>query len=326
MPPPNGPQNPSINGPMRGGPMLPFQPFLGVITAIVASLIFAWLLARYFSKPIRSLRTAFGAIAGGNLNTRLDPEMGRRSDELADLGRDFDTMAERLTNLVDGQRRMLHEVSHELRSPLSRLQVAIGLARQQPDKIDSSLTRIERESARMEKLVSELLTISRLDASGHLLGRDDIDLGGLVAKIIDDARFEAEASGNTLEFVGDCSVCVQGDMALLHSAIENVVRNAVKHTTPGTEVIVEALLNSVRNEIKLTVLDRGPGVPEKELQVIFEPFFRGASTVRNSDGHGLGLAIATRVVSSHGGRIVATNRDGGGLRVEIFLPVKIDRV
>jgi two-component system OmpR family sensor kinase len=316
-PPPNGPTH---GGP--GGPMQPFQPFLGVATAILASLIFAWLLARYFSKPIQSLRLAFEAIASGNLNARLGSEMGQRSDELADLGRDFDAMADRLRSLVEGQRRMLHEVSHELRSPLARLQVAIGLARQQPEKIGASLTRIERESARMEKLVGELLTLSRLDALGHPLDLDVIDFGELVVSVVDDARFEAEANGRTLELAGNCWICIKGDLELLHRAIENVVRNALKHTAPGSAVIVEAQLNLGRDEIHLSVLDRGPGVPVDELQLIFEPFFRGASTVRNLDGHGLGLAIANRVVGIHGGRILATNREGGGLCVEISLPIK----
>ena len=312
---------PPHGGPPLGGPMQPFQPFLGVATAILASLIFAWLLARYFSKPIHSLRLAFDAIASGNLDTRLGAEMGRRSDELADLGRDFDGMAERLRSLVEGQRRMLHDVSHELRSPLARLHVAIGLARQQPEKIESSLTRIERECARMEKLVGELLTLSRLEESGNLLAKDEIDLGELIDNVINDARFEAEANDRTLELVGNASVLMRGDTEMLHRAIENVVRNAVKHTAPGSTVIVEAQPDLTRSEFRLSVVDRGPGVPPDELQTIFEPFFRGASTVRNSDGHGLGLAIAIRVVSNHGGHIVATNREGGGLRVEISLPI-----
>lgn len=316
---PHGPPGPG--GPPHGGPMQPFQPFLGVATAILASLIFAWLLARYFSKPIHSLSSAFESVAGGNLNTRLGSEMGRRSDELADLGRDFDGMAERLRNLVEGQRRMLHDVSHELRSPLTRLQVAIGLARQQPEKLEISLTRIERECARMEKLVSELLTLSRLEASGNVLTLDEIELGELVEHVIDDARFEAEANGRTLEFVGNASIVIQGDTELLYRAIENVVRNAVKHTAPATTVIVEAQLDLTQNEFHLSVLDHGPGVPHDELQTIFEPFFRGANTVRNSDGHGLGLAIASRVVDNHGGRIVAANREGGGLCVTISLPM-----
>ena len=306
---------------MEHGPMQPFQPFLGIATAILGSLIFAWLLARYFSKPIRSLRLAFESIAIGNLNTRLGPVMGKRRDELADLGRDFDTMAERLRTLVEGQRRMLHDVSHELRSPLTRLQVAIGLARQSPDKIEASLTRIERESVRMEKLVSELLTLSRLDASGHLLANDEIDFGELVMNIIEDAKFEAEANGRALEFVGDSAAYIKGDTELLYRAVENVVRNAVKYTALGTTVMVDAQLDLNRNEVHLSVLDRGPGVPAEELNLIFEPFFRGAATERSLDGHGLGLAIAVRVVNNHGGRLVAFNRQGGGLVVKISLPI-----
>jgi two-component system OmpR family sensor kinase len=327
--PPDGPMPPDDHRPPFGNhagepPHPPGdhpRPFLVFGTAVLASLIFALILAWYFSKPIHSLRSAFEAVAHGDLDTRLGSEMGLRRDELADLGRDFDSMVERLHKLVGGQRRLLHDVSHELRSPLARLQVAIGLARQQPDRIEASLARIERESARMEKLVDELLTLSKLEAAVLRPSDDDIDLGELVADVVDDAKFEAEANDRKLECVGTCAAFIKGDPELLHRAIENVVRNALKHTAVGTTIVIESQLDAKANEIRLTVLDRGPGVPQDELQRIFEPFFRGTGAVQSSDGHGLGLAIAQRVVRSHGGRIVAANREGGGLSVDITLPV-----
>jgi two-component system, OmpR family, sensor kinase len=278
-------------------------------------------LAWYFSKPIHSLRSAFEAVAGGDLDTRLGSDMGLRRDELADLGRDFDSMAERLRKLVEGQRRLLHDVSHELRSPLARLQAAIGLARQQPEKIEASLARIEHESVRMEQLIDELLTLSKLEATVPGDATDEIDLGELLLHVLDDAKFEAEANDRGLEFNGNCAVLVAGNPELLQRAIENVVRNALKHTAVGSNVEVTAQADAVRKEIRIAVLDRGPGVPPGELQAIFEPFFRGAGAVRNSDGHGLGLAIAQRVIRSHGGRIVAANRESGGLCIDIILPV-----
>jgi two-component system OmpR family sensor kinase len=244
---------------------------------------------------------------------------------LADLGRDFDGMVERLHALLGGQRRLLHDVSHELRSPLARLQAAIGLARQQPEKIDASLARIERESTRMEKLVDELLTLSRLEASVLDPIEGEVDLGELLADVVDDAKFEAEASNRKLEVIGNGAAWVKGDPELLHRAIENVVRNALKHTAVGSTVVIQAQADAKSNEIHLAVLDRGPGVLADELTAIFEPFFRGAGAVQSSDGHGLGLAIAQRVVRSHGGRISAVNRDGGGLCVEIVLPINTQR-
>jgi two-component system OmpR family sensor kinase len=315
-------------GPDRAGERPPphphddhFLPFLPIVSAVLGSLIFALLLAWYFSKPIRSLRSAFEAVASGDLEAGLGSAMGQRRDELADLGRDFDSMVERLRTLVDGQRRLLHDVSHELRSPLARLQAAIGLPRQQPEKMQTSLERIERESVRMDKLVGELLTLSKLEAGALNPAQDDINMDELVADLVYDARFEAEASSRKLEFTGNCAVVLKGDAELLHRAIENVVRNALKQTVAGSTVVLESGLDVQRNELRLAILDRGPGVPDDELKLIFDPFFRGVGAMQSIDGHGLGLAIAQRVVAAHRGSICAFNREGGGLCVEIRLPV-----
>lgn len=298
-----------------------FHLFLPMAAAFVASLIFAALLAWYISKPIRNLRSAFEAAAAGNLETRVGAVMGKRRDELADLGRDFDLMAGKLRVLMDGQRRLLHDVSHELRSPLARLQAAIGLARQRPEKIESSMVRIERESVRMDKLVGELLTLSRLEAGVIGAMSEEIPMGELIAGIVDDARFEAENNGKTVESSGSCEAIVSGRSELLHRAIENVVRNAVKHTAGGSSVMVETRLDAQQHRLRISILDHGPGVREAELNAIFEPFFRGSWADKDSDGHGLGLAIARRVVAAHGGSIQATNRMEGGLHVEIALPL-----
>jgi signal transduction histidine kinase len=302
-------------------PGFPFVPVVPLVATLLASLIFAALLAWYFSKPIRSLRSAFEAVAGGDLAVRLGPSMGQRRDELADLGRNFDRMASHLDALIDGQRRLLHDVSHELRSPLARLQAAIGLARQQPEKLASSLERIERESVRMDKLVGELLTLSRLEAGVMDGMEEEINMDELVSGVVADARFEAEMSGRTVVFSSCGEVPVKGSAELLHRALENVVRNALRHTPEGGKVAVEVLPDNGGNSLRLAILDQGPGVPERELSAIFEPFFRGGSS-QSTDGHGLGLAIARRVVEAHGGSVRASNRAGGGLCVEIVLPVK----
>ena len=289
----------------------------------LASLGFSALLALYLSTPIRHLRSAFDAAAAGKLDTRIGPRMGRRRDEIADLGRDFDRMAGQLQTLVSSQRRLLHDVSHELRSPLARLEAAIGLARQRPEKLDDTLDRIEREAARLDQLVGELLTLSRMQAGMERSADEEIDLVELVREVADDARFEAEASGRQVGFVGEGEAPVIANVELLHRALENVVRNAVKFTDEGTAVEVEIVRrpdpSGHPNRLAVTVSDRGPGVPEGELEAIFEPFFR-SETRAKTVGFGLGLAIARRAIEAHGGGIRARNRPSGGLKVEIVLP------
>jgi signal transduction histidine kinase len=216
---------------------------------------------------------------------------------------------------MDGQRRLLHDVSHELRSPLARLQAAIGLAHQQPDRIQPSLERIERESVRMDRLVGELLTLSRLDAGATPPAAEPVDLVEMIDQIADDARFEA---GARIEVGAPLPVTVHGAPDLLWSAVENIVRNAVKHGAGGQ---VDVAIHADGGHARLEVLDRGPGIAEEHLGDVFEPFFRSNPEKNVVDGHGLGLAIARRVVETHGGAIAAANREGGGLRVTITLPL-----
>jgi signal transduction histidine kinase len=290
--------------------------WLPLTAATLASLLFAVLLAWYFSRPIRALRSAFEAAAEGDLAPKFDgARLGVGGDELAELGHDFDRMSAQLRALMEGQRRLLHDVSHELRSPLARLQAAIGLAHQQPDKLAASLERIERESVRMDRLVGELLTLSRLEAATGQAGDELIDVVEMVDQIADDARFEA---GAPIEVEAPLPMTVRGAPDLLWSAVENIVRNAVKHG--GAAGKVELLLHPDQDQVHIDVLDRGPGIAEEHLGEIFEPFFRSNPTRNNVDGHGLGLAIAKRVIENHGGRIAAANRPGGGLRVTISLP------
>jgi two-component system OmpR family sensor kinase len=289
---------------------------------VLASLLFAALLAWYFSRPIRALRSAFEAAAAGDLAPRFGPG-AKGGDELLDLGRDFDRMSARLRALMDGQRRLLHDVSHELRSPLARMQAALGLAHQQPDKIGITLERIERESNRMDKLIGELLTLSRLEASPDVLRREPVDLVELVDGLVADARFEAgQAAGGAalrVDFDANERVGVSGDPDLLWSALENVVRNAARHGAPGGVVTVSVRI--VTGMARVEVCDRGPGIAPEDLPAIFQPFFRSGASRTGVDGHGLGLAIAQRVVQAHDGEIVVANRDGGGLRVTITLPL-----
>lgn len=315
-PPPDLPSRPAGEG--SHPPHGPRVPYVPLAIGTLASLLFAALLAWYFSRPIRALRSAFEAAASGDLAPRFSTAKAGPGDELVDLGRDFDRMSGQLRALIDNQRRLLHDVSHELRSPLARLQAAIGLAHQQPDKLADSLERIERESIRMDKLVDELLTLARLESAFSLPLAEDIALMELVEEITGDANFEAESQHRHVMVRGAATVQVHGSPDLLWRAIENVVRNAIKHSPDGG--IIEIVPEVADGKAILHVLDRGPGIAAADLDSIFQPFFRSHPLANNIDGHGLGLAIARRVIQAHGGTITAGNREDGGLRVTIVLP------
>lgn len=306
MPPPGG---------RRPGVPLPLLP---LVAGLLASLLCAAGLAWYFAKPIRQLRQAFDAAANGNLDVRVSPAMGGRRDELADLGKGFDRMTAQLQGVIEGQQRLLHDVSHEMRSPLARLQAAIGLARQQPARIEDFLQRIECEGDRMDQLIGELLTLSRFEAgvTGEL---EPVDIGELLATIAEDARFEGGARQISIAYSPGPSVEVRANAELLHRAIENVVRNAISHSPDGGSVRLAASCPAA-GSVHITIADQGPGVPEGELEAIFQPFFRGEGSTFGS-GHGLGLAIARRAIIASGGRIYAKKADREGLSVDIELPL-----
>ncbi len=294
-------------------------PLIPILVGALASFIFAALLAWYFSKPIKRLHQAFASAANGNLDARVGLSMGSRRDELADLGSAFDVMAIRLGALLQSQTRLLHQVSHELRSPLARLQIAVGLARQQPEKLESSLARIERESERMDDLVGELLALSRLESGAIKLEKESVNLNELLTTVLEDARFEGDAKQITIDYApqAEASVSLQGQQDLLHRAIDNVVRNAIKYSVSQSHVSIKT---SVENGfINIAVKDQGAGVAEEELDLIFQAFFRGSNT-NQADGHGVGLAIAKQIVEAHGGTITAKNSAAGGLIVAIRLP------
>lgn len=292
------------------------------LIAFIVSLVLAALLAWYLARPIRSLREAFTAAEAGDLDVKLDPVMARRHDELADLGRHFERMAARLREVLDGQRRLLHDVSHEMRSPLARLQAAIGLARQQPEKLEEHINRIELEAVRIDALVEELLTLSRLHNGIDLELKQEICLIDVVNSVIEDCDFEARLDGGEVKLTDTSNLHVNGNSDLLHRAIENVIRNAVKHGGKGRSVTVALHESAEGTRAHLRVLDTGPGVPQEYLARVFEPFVR-PSTAEGAEvnGHGLGLTIARRIIDAHGGDIRLSNRPEGGLSVEILLPM-----
>ncbi|MCB1057270.1 MAG: HAMP domain-containing protein [Acidobacteria bacterium] len=293
-------------------------PWLGLLTLALGSLGFSFLLAASLARPIRSLKGAFDQMAQGELDVRVEPSLGRRHDELGELGRHFDLMVERLGQMVEARRQLLHDVSHELRSPLARLTVALDLARQRPERTAEALERIESEAHRLDRLIGEVLTLARIEGAKTPPVDEYVDLVELLRSVVDDVAFEAEASGQSCRFDPGRveEIVLRGNGELLHRAFENVLRNAIHHGSgeAGVEVRLDARPDA--GEVTVRVLDRGEGVPAQELATLFEPFARGAG----SKGTGLGLAITRRAVEVHGGRVRAANREGGGLEVEIVLP------
>ena len=307
-----------LRGPGPGPGPGPKLPFVHLLFGALVSLVFAALLATYIARPIRRLRQALQAAAGGQLVPGVATAIGNRRDELADLGHDFDRMAQHLAQLMEGQRRLLHDVSHELRSPLARLNAVIGLARQQPDKFDDCLLRLEHESVRMDRLLSELLTLSRLESGMMARDNEPLDIADLLADVIADTAPEAAQARCQVELDVGCHDCVAcGDAEMLHRVFDNLLRNVLKHAATGGWVGIA--LSVVGDALCVRVEDRGPGVPDAELARLFEPFYRGTQ-VAARNGHGLGLAIVRQIVDNHHGRIEAANRTAGGLCVSVYLP------
>jgi len=297
-------------------------PGLGIAIFVLSSGLVCYLLAWSMTSPITRLRQATRRLAEGDLSARSGAPVNGRSDEIGQLMRDFDQMAERIESLVEAQSRLLKDVSHELRSPLARLSVALGLARHRatPD-IENTLDRIELETDRLNQLIQRLLTISRLEAGTDGLRRSRLSLRGLVEQVAHDAEYETPGRIRVFSIDHD-EYDVDADIDLLRSAIENVIRNAARYTADGTTVDIR-LEREDRNggDVIVRVLDSGPGVPPADLEKIFLPFFRlDDARNRQTGGAGLGLSIAERAIRLHGGLVRASNRAEGGLEVEIRIP------
>ena len=298
-------------------------PLLLLAVAVTALLSFA--LARSLTRPIRDLQRATQALSGGALDTRVAAATRGRRDELGQLAASFDAMAARLATLIEVREQLLRDVSHELRSPLARMRLATGLARQSGADIPRQLERLETEIERLDELIGRVLDIARLDSGAGAITVERLDLVELVDRLAADARYEAEASGRRIGWQPTLTSCpIEADPAWLGAAIENVVRNALRHTPAKTEVAIT--LQTTPGAAAITITDSGPGVPEAELSRIFEPFHRVATARdRSSGGAGLGLAIAARVMRAHGGSIEAVNRRDAtgaarGLAVTLRLP------
>jgi two-component system sensor histidine kinase CpxA len=302
------------------------MPIPGLIILIITSGLVCYFLSWYLTKPIVRLRTATRQLAAGDLTARSGAPVSGRRDEVAGLMRDFDAMAERLETLMKAQSRLLNDISHELRSPLARLNVALGLARQRAG-VESAdmLERIELEASRLNELIGRILTLARLEDGEQRVPQTPVSLNELVENIAEDAEFEAQARHCHVHVeIPQGQWEVRGNASLLHSAVENVVRNAIRYTQERTSVEIElaSMAGANGREAVLKISDNGPGVPTDALDKLFEPFYRlDDARGRLTGGVGLGLAITERAVRFHGGKVSAFNRAEGGLRIEIRLPM-----
>lgn len=296
--------------------------WLVFVIALVVSGVVSWLLALAISRPVRKLRDATVALAGGDFAIRVDEAVGKRRDELGMLGRDFDSMAENLERAAKRQAELSRNISHELRSPLARMRVAIEMARQNNGDTPE-FDRLDKEMERLDGLIGQILSYTKLDTSPEQ-DAQAVELADLVQEVVENVNYECKAEGIAGVSVHariDASPSVRGHAEAMRSAIENVVRNAVHHSPSGGTV--DVLLTRDGASALIEVRDSGPGVNDEELDRLFEPFFQTRASARSKDdrGSGLGLAIAERAVSLHRGTIRAENYPGGGLLVRVLLPL-----
>ena len=320
-----------VIGPVRDTPRLfgelelPGVPYAILAIALGVSALVCFFLARYLAAPVDRLRLATRQLAAGDLNVQVLPALKGRQDDLGLLAADLDAMAERLRQLLETKQQLLRDVSHELRSPLARMQLAISLARREESGAERHLARIACEADRLEALIARTLKLVRLERPANELEHGSVDVRGLLRNIAADVAIEADDRGCCVHVEPGGALAVSGDPELLRSAFENVVRNAVRYSPAGATVVITArrIAGDPRDNVQVTVNDHGPGVPEKELGLIFEPFYRvDAARGHAAGGEGLGLAIAARAVALHGGRIEARNLPLGGLAVSITLPAE----
>lgn len=288
------------------------------VLAMTLSGLVCYILARYLTRNLKQLSIAARSLASGDLSARATLSNLSKNDELSQLGSDFNEMATALETSTENQKRLVRDISHELRSPLTRLQIALELARQKGNS--SELDRIEQEANRLNELIGQILTIP--DDTAPL--SDTIDLVLLIESIIEDCQIEAEVKQVKLLFITNCNeALVAATATQLHSAIENIIRNAIHYTGGASQITIELQQQTRDQQIfyQAAISDQGPGVPEEDLQYIFQPFYR-VDRARNRDtgGYGIGLAIVQRVIERHRGNVSAKNT-GSGLTVEVLLPL-----
>jgi hypothetical protein len=284
----------------------------------LTSIVSAYVLTRYLARPVIALRSGLSALASGNFTARVGSRRGWWNDGITALGHDFDVTADKLEALQENQKQLFHDVSHELRSPLSRMQAALGLVRKSPTKMDAILPRMEREIERLDGLVEQILTLARLRTPDNfIIERQTVDILDLVAVIIDDATFEAEARNISIDFEGAETFVMQVNGELIYRAIENVVRNAVKYSDDGSVISIKAK-TAGSDMLDLSIHNHGPFVAPDDVDRLFDPFTR-LNASDSVSGHGLGMAITRRAIEAHGGSVSAMSNTNGGLTVLLHL-------
>jgi two-component system, OmpR family, sensor kinase len=313
------PRRPSIFGALS----LPAISLTILCIALLVTAFTSWWLARHLSAPIRRIQAGARALASENLGAsaavRVSAGLEGRMDELAVLARDFDAMADRLRANRGAITRLLRDISHELRSPLARMRVALGLARQPPADLSRQLDRLEREIERLDSLISQVLKLARLHGTDAPFARETFELDEVIEEVVRDANFEGAVKNCRVSLQGTAAAAVNGNRELVRSAIENVLRNAVRYSPQDAPV--EVSVARTESGVVILIRDRGPGVPETDLERIFEPFYRVAeSRDRDTGGEGIGLAITAQVMKAHGGSARAVNDQQGGFEVRLNLP------
>jgi two-component system, OmpR family, sensor kinase len=286
--------------------------------ALVVSALTSWWLAEHLTAPIRRIQAGARALASENLSVRVSAGLEDRKDELAVLARDFDAMADQLRANRSATTQLLRDISHELRSPLARMRVALGLARQPPADFSRQLDRMEREVERLDAMINQVLKLARLHGTDALLEREPFELDEVIEEVVRDANFEGAVKNCSVNLNGAANETVLGNRELLRSAIENVLRNAVRYSPKDRPV--DVTVARLASGLEILIRDHGPGVPAADLERIFEPFYRVAeSRDRDSGGEGIGLAITSQVMKAHGGGAKAVNAQGG-FEVRLSLP------
>jgi two-component system, OmpR family, sensor kinase len=315
------PRRPSIFGALS----LPGISLTILCIALIVSALTSWWLAQHLSAPIRRIQEGARTLASesldvrGSAGLRVSAGLEGRKDELAVLARDFDAMADQLRANRSAITQLLRDISHELRSPLARMRVALGLARQPPADISRQLDRLEREIERLDSLISQVLKLARLHGTDAQFARESFDLDEVIEEVVRDANFEGAVKNCKVRLEGAAHAAINGNRELLRSAVENVLRNAVRYSPQDAPV--DVIVARSDSGVLILIRDRGPGVPDSELERIFEPFYRIAeSRDRDSGGEGIGLAITAQVMKAHGGWAKATNSPGGGFEVRLNLP------
>jgi len=313
-----------------GPPPPPSTPLLLLrlfITLIISGGVCYWF-ARYLTSPVIKLRDATRRFAGGELTVRIGKNAGQWKDELSELADDFNSMAERIELLLTQQRRLIRDISHELRSPLARLVIAVELVRRRTgQETIPALDRIEKEAMLLNEMIGQVLAITRFESDIEAIQMTTFDLEKLLEEVTDDANFEAHARNCIVQFAGSAPFTISGNEEWLRRAVENVVRNAVRYTHVNTTIDIglERIVHNSITYAEISVRDHGDGVSEANLPHLFRPFYRVSNArERQTGGAGLGLAITERVVKLHHGSITASNVPDGGLIIIMRLPIEPD--